>query len=747
MKKLAIFSVFAVLLLFGCVSPPPLRGLNASAQLPQPGVYVLRAPQYAVMGNEPALFYEIFLANRSADGLYKVEVRSNGRVLKTMEGEELNQSLRGPQLGVNDYAVYMWVPLADKPASISHKLYFKGGETVEGADTEINYATPIAISPPVYGSGWLSAEGPYNFNHHRRAIIPLMGKTYVPERFAIDWIRYGPNGRIYKTDGSTVEDYWGYGQEIHAVADGIVVDTKDGIQNNVPFNIPPMSVGQAAGNLVTEQIGNNTYAYYVHLIPGSLRVKIGDRVKTGDVLGSLGSTGISGAPHLHFHIGDTKDPLFTDGLPYVFKSYEWDGNGDWEGQFNSSWNGSFASPIIVNNSMPGYENVVTVGPEKNSSLVFVTAYEGGAKYRTREGKFIVLDLHGSFREMGRQYGYLMHDEMQEVYNRTMDGTAAMGMSKADLDENAEMFYQSMPERYVELMGGMSETSGLTLQEQKELNGGMVSLINAYLVNTTNAAGSNASKGCSGVAFWGNYSKDGKLYFGRYWDMINSLQVPYLPYLTVAIYHPDSGNTVANLQWVGEVYTETAMNDKGIFLELNNGQHSDPAHFANRQYAGVELLDFMFDSSTMEDIDREFHTTMDSDSYIIQVANKDVAYSYEWPTFGVSRRSENVSGLLVAYNDFVPPYPVEWEGKILPPNPRDLRRSNFLAMANSPEYKGKMDEKLMQQFLAVPFKDGGGMIPNNVYQVIAVPEEYKMWLHGQNYSGWEEIDLAPLFFPN
>jgi len=45
------------------------------------------------------------------------------------------------------------------------------------------------------------------------------------------------------------------------------------------------------------------------------------------------------------------------------------------------------------------------------------------------------------------------------------------------------------------------------------------------------------------------------------------------------------------------------------------------------------------------------------------------------------------------------------------------------MANSPEYNGKMDEKLMRQFLAVPFANGGGMLPDNVYQVIPVPERY------------------------
>jgi len=66
------------------------------------------------------------------------------------------------------------------------------------------------------------------------------------------------------------------------------------------------------------------------------------------------------------------------------------------------------------------------------------------------------------------------------------------------------------------------------------------------------------------------------------------------------------------------------------------------------------------------------------------------------------------------------------------------------MANSPEYKGKMDVELMKKFLSVKWADGGGMLPDNVYQVIAVPQDYEMWIHGQNYSGWEEVNLKPLF---
>jgi len=731
-------------------------GAGEMPTIPRAGLYSLYPPQYATLGGKPVLFYEIYLANRSVSGLQKIEVVEVGgdgsRVTKTLEGAELNKTIKAPKAGINDYAFYMWVPLAqnDMPLSVSHKFYFAGGKTLQGAQVKVNYSTPITIAPPVYGDNWLAAEAPVNTNHHRQGLFglegALPGTPVVSQRYAIDWMQYGPNGKLYKTDASTNEDFWRYGQEIHAVADGVVMDARNDIPSNVPFQeLPPVSLVTVAGNNVVQEIGDTgVYALYAHMIPGSVRVKIGDKVKKGDVLGLLGNTGNSDAPHLHFHLDRSKDALFGEGVPYQLESYQLEGSSDWKMILfnNDSWKEKLATPVQMRAGMPVDGDVVSLGAiPKTGTLTFVSAFEKGTKYKTEKGKFIVLDLHGSFRDMGRQYGYLMREEMQTAYSRTTNEAAAMGLDKKYVNDASNMLYDSLPERYVELMQGMSETSGLTLEQQKELNEGVISIIDAYLLKET-----NASAGCSGIAFWGNYSKDGKLYFGRNWDMIKSLLVPYLPYMTLAVYHPDSGNAVANLEWVGEVYTETAMNDKGIFLELNNGQHSDQMSYPGRPFGAVKLLDFMFDSSNMDDIYREFNVTLDRDSYIIQVADKDVAYSYEWPSFGVRRRAENVSGLLVAYNDFVPPYPAEWEGKIQPANPRDVRRENFLKLANSPEYKGKMDEKLMQQLLAVPFQNGGAMLPDNVYQVIAVPGDYKMWLHGQNYSGWEEIDLKPLFFP-
>lgn len=72
-----------------------------------------------------------------------------------------------------------------------------------------------------------------------------------------------------------------------------------------------------AGNQVTLDLGNNRYAMYAHLKPDSIKVKVGDKLKRGDQIGQMGSSGNSTAPHLHLHVTDSPYVLGSNGVPYV----------------------------------------------------------------------------------------------------------------------------------------------------------------------------------------------------------------------------------------------------------------------------------------------------------------------------------------------------------------------------------------------------------------------------------------------
>src|SRR4029453_7404275 len=146
------------------------------------------------------------------------------------------------------------------------------------------------------------------------------------ERFALDFVRSGPGGRLFTGDQAKLSSYAYFGAEIHAVADGVVTSAEDGAPEQVPGKLPTDATLQnAAGNHVVEDIGDGRFALYAHMQPGSLRVKTGDRVTRGQVIGLLGNSGNTDAPHLHFHVMDGPSPLRANGLPYMFTSFV--GNG------------------------------------------------------------------------------------------------------------------------------------------------------------------------------------------------------------------------------------------------------------------------------------------------------------------------------------------------------------------------------------------------------------------------------------
>ncbi|MHA1188121.1 MAG: M23 family metallopeptidase [Candidatus Heimdallarchaeota archaeon] len=73
-----------------------------------------------------------------------------------------------------------------------------------------------------------------------------------------------------------------------------------------------------AGNYVIIQHENNEYSFYAHIIKGEVKVKKGDKVKQGQVIGLLGNSGNSTGPHLHFHLMDDSGIFTGRGLPCHF---------------------------------------------------------------------------------------------------------------------------------------------------------------------------------------------------------------------------------------------------------------------------------------------------------------------------------------------------------------------------------------------------------------------------------------------
>jgi murein DD-endopeptidase MepM/ murein hydrolase activator NlpD len=121
------------------------------------------------------------------------------------------------------------------------------------------------------------------------------------------------------------------------VADGTVAVAADNLPEQTPGTFPTnISPAEADGNSVVLDIGNGFYANYAHFQPGSVKVQVGDTVKRGDVLGLVGNSGNSVAPHLHFHVMNGPSQLASEGLPYLIDSFTVTGQVDSTAAFDKA---------------------------------------------------------------------------------------------------------------------------------------------------------------------------------------------------------------------------------------------------------------------------------------------------------------------------------------------------------------------------------------------------------------------------
>ena len=163
---------------------------------------------------------------------------------------------------------------------------------------------------------------------HRRTTIALDGTVAIGQRFAIDFLQVDSTGHSWRpgTDSTKNARYYAYGSEIYDAGSGVVVETKDSIPENSPRSAVaravPINLVTVGGNHIVVDMGGGHFAFYAHLQPGSLRVKLGDRVRAGQVIALLGNSGNSTEPHLHFHVADGISPLGSEGIPYALTSMD-----------------------------------------------------------------------------------------------------------------------------------------------------------------------------------------------------------------------------------------------------------------------------------------------------------------------------------------------------------------------------------------------------------------------------------------
>ena len=181
-------------------------------------------------------------------------------------------------------------------------------------------------------SGKMPTQGTYK--QKSEYILPFAGKWTVfnggidenlrhggsaSQTYAYDFIIMDDEGKSFQGSATDLHSYYCYAKDIVAPADGEVVKVrkraKDSFVDGVNVYCDSLDI---RGNYITIKHNDNEYSTLAHLMPNSITVKVGDKVKQGDIIAKCGNSGNTSEPYLHFQFQSKKSFFLSVGLPIAF---------------------------------------------------------------------------------------------------------------------------------------------------------------------------------------------------------------------------------------------------------------------------------------------------------------------------------------------------------------------------------------------------------------------------------------------
>ncbi|MFO0940402.1 MAG: peptidoglycan DD-metalloendopeptidase family protein [Pirellulales bacterium] len=169
----------------------------------------------------------------------------------------------------------------------------------------------------------------------QKFLVPVVGSQTVDSWTIVNYVDEDvrPNTtRDYRSGFMTYDGHvgidFGYapfsmmdeGRPVFAAADGVVIETLDGnFDREDYFDLANIDHDTRIGNHVIIDHGGGWKSLYWHFQRDTITVKVGEVVKAGQVLGLIGSSGISDWPHVHFQVNH--NDLAVD--PFLAPSDYW----------------------------------------------------------------------------------------------------------------------------------------------------------------------------------------------------------------------------------------------------------------------------------------------------------------------------------------------------------------------------------------------------------------------------------------
>jgi hypothetical protein len=334
------------------------------------------------------LVYELGMTNFSSAeiAVEKVEVVGDGSALQTLNTAAVAGRLQpaGQRESAGTLAkssrslLFLNVTLAPGskiPAELAHRVSLRvsaapAGQqemSESGGATTVDKRSVALIGPPLRGERYIAADSCCDATRHQRAALPVNGRVWLAQRYAVDWEQMDASGHIYTGPREKLESYAIFGQPVLAVANAVVVLVIDGQPEQTPGSYPSnIALDAADGNSIILDLGEKRYALYAHLQPGSIKVQRGERVHLGQVMGLVGDTGNSLVPHLHFQVMDGPTSLSSNGLPYEISNFEMTGKSPGTEAFDQAEaNGTplpvtpISPPQTVKEAMPLDQTIIS----------------------------------------------------------------------------------------------------------------------------------------------------------------------------------------------------------------------------------------------------------------------------------------------------------------------------------------------------------------------------------------------------
>jgi hypothetical protein len=340
------------------------------------------------------LVYELAMTNFSSGDIavQKVEVLGDdGAVLQALDAAAIATRLQPAGLresaGTLPHSAHALLFLnvtlpegAPIPSKLSHRVQIEASAAPPsnrqiaetGGTVTVDRQPVIEIGPPLLGAGYISADSCCDATRHTRAALPVNGRVWLAQRYAVDWEQLNNKGTIYSGPQNKLESYAIFGQPALAVADALVESVVDGQPQQTPGKYPThIALADADGNCVILNLGEHRYALYAHLKTGSVAVHRGDHVKAEQVLGLVGDSGNSVVPHLHFQVMDGPSSMAANRLPYEIRSFQVTGevNGGTAAFDKAETDGTplpvttITPPQSVKNALPLDQSIIVFNPD------------------------------------------------------------------------------------------------------------------------------------------------------------------------------------------------------------------------------------------------------------------------------------------------------------------------------------------------------------------------------------------------